>query len=83
MAAGDAARVHQDIRILDLTDRDEPVLPEQDFWMFDESTVVLMNYRPDGTQISRELYEGDPEPYRQWKRIAVGASVPFLEYVSG
>ncbi len=51
--------------------------------MFDESKVVLMNYRADGTQINRGLYQGDPEPYRQWKRIAVAESVPFLEYVSG
>jgi hypothetical protein len=29
--------------------------------MFDESTVILMNYRADGTQINRELHEGDPE----------------------
>ncbi|WP_416970221.1 DUF6879 family protein [Streptomyces sp. 4F14] len=73
----------EDIRILDLTGRDNPGLPEQDFWMFDESKVVLMNYRADGTQIGRELYEGDPEPYRRWRRLAVAESVPFLEYVSG
>jgi hypothetical protein len=42
-----------------------------------------MNYRTDGTQINRELHEGDPEPYRRWKRIAVAESVPFLEYVGG
>jgi hypothetical protein len=53
--------VGEDIRILDLADRDNPGLPDQDFWMFDESTVVLMNYRADGTQINRELHEGDPE----------------------
>jgi hypothetical protein len=75
--------VGEDIRILDLTDRDDPGLPGQDFWMFDESTVVLMNYRADGTQINRELHEGDLGPYRYWKRIAVAESIPFLEYVSG
>jgi hypothetical protein len=75
--------VGEDIRILDLTDRDNPGLPDQDFWMFDESTVVLMNYRADGTQINRELHEGDLGPYRYWKRIAVAESIPFLEYVSG
>jgi hypothetical protein len=49
--------------------------------MFDRSTVVLMNYQEDGRQISRELYEGDPAPYIEYQRIAVEASVPFLEYV--
>ncbi|NYI07938.1 hypothetical protein FHU37_004967 [Allostreptomyces psammosilenae] len=71
----------EDVRILDLTDRDNPGLPEQDFWLFDESKVVLMNYRPDGTQISRELIDGDPTPYVEWKRLAVAHSVPFAEYV--
>ncbi|MFJ5680897.1 DUF6879 family protein [Streptomyces sp. NPDC093097] len=73
----------EEIRILDLTDRPNPGLADQDFWMFDESKVVHLNYRPDGTQINRELREGDPEPYRKWKRIAVAESVPFEEYVKG
>ncbi|WP_405878850.1 hypothetical protein OG747_09605 [Streptomyces sp. NBC_01384] len=44
-----------------------------------------MSAHPDstshGTQIDRELYEGDPAPFIEWQRIAVGESVPFLEYV--
>ncbi|MFF6774181.1 DUF6879 family protein [Streptomyces sp. NPDC012637] len=48
--------------------------------MFDRSTVVLMKYEDDGTQISRELYGGDPAPFVEWQRIAVAESVPFLEY---
>ncbi|MFD9570805.1 hypothetical protein ACFWBI_13245 [Streptomyces sp. NPDC059982] len=49
--------------------------------MFDRSTVVLMHYEQDGRQISRELYEGDPAPFIEYQRIAVEASVPFLEHV--
>lgn len=71
----------EDVRILDLTDRPNPGLPDQDFWMFDESLVVLMNYEPDGTQINREVFEGDASPYVEWKRIAQEASEPFKEYV--
>ncbi|MFF1792189.1 DUF6879 family protein [Kitasatospora sp. NPDC058243] len=71
----------EDIRILDLTGRENPGLPDQDFWMFDESRVVLMNYRPDGTQISREAFDGDPSRFVEWKRLAVSESVPFSEYV--
>jgi hypothetical protein len=48
--------------------------------MFDRTTVVLMHYEEDGTQISRELYEGDPAPLIEYQRIAVAESVPFLEY---
>lgn len=70
----------EDIRILDVTERENPLPDVEDFWMFDRSTVVLMKYEDDGTQISRELYEGDPAPFIEWQRIAVAESVPFLEY---
>ncbi|MFF9476462.1 DUF6879 family protein [Streptomyces roseolus] len=73
----------EDIRILDVTDRPNPLPDVHDFWMFDRSTVVLMKYEADGTQIERELYEGDPAPFVEWQRIAIAESVPFLEYVSG
>ncbi|MFE4516979.1 DUF6879 family protein [Kitasatospora sp. NPDC056783] len=74
------AKAGEDIRILDLTDRSNPGLPNQDFWTFDDSTVVLMNYESDGTQIDRVLVEGDVEQYREWQRIAVAESVPFADY---
>ncbi|GAA1445225.1 DUF6879 family protein [Nocardiopsis tropica] len=70
----------EDIRVLDLTDRDLG-LPDFDFWMFDEARIVRLNYRPDGTQINRELVDDDPAAYREWKRIAIEASVPFATYV--
>ncbi|TDU04753.1 hypothetical protein EDD99_3228 [Streptomyces sp. 846.5] len=71
----------EDIRILDITEVPNPGLPDQDFWLFDESRVVLMNYEADGTQIDREILEGDPGLYREWRRIALESSVPFLEYL--
>ncbi|MDX2891938.1 hypothetical protein PV439_11350 [Streptomyces scabiei] len=71
----------EDIRILDVTARENPLRGVQDFWLFDRSTVVLMHYEADGTQVSRELYEGDPAPYVEYQRIAEAESVPFLEYV--
>ncbi|MEU8913582.1 DUF6879 family protein [Streptomyces nigrescens] len=74
-------RAGEHIRILDVTNRENPLPGVQDFWMFDQSTVVLMRYEPDGTQISREVYEGDPAPFIEYQRIAVAESVPFLEYV--
>ncbi|MFF4601602.1 DUF6879 family protein [Streptomyces sp. NPDC001339] len=71
----------ENIRILDVTDRSNPLEGVQDFWSFDKSKVVLMNYRPDGTQISRELYGGDVKPFLEYQRIAISESVPFLEYI--
>lgn len=72
-----------DIRILDVTGRHNPLEGVQDFWLFDRAQVVLMNYEADGTQISRELFEGDAAPYVEYQRIAVAESVPFKEYVNG
>jgi Family of unknown function (DUF6879) len=50
-------RAGEDIRILDLTDKLDPGLPDHDFWVFDERQVVKLHYRPDGPQIGRELVE--------------------------
>ncbi|MFI5973949.1 DUF6879 family protein [Streptomyces sp. NPDC051452] len=71
----------EEIRILDITDRENPLEGIQDFWMFDKTRVVLMHYEADGTQIGRELYEGDPTPFVEYQSIALAESVPFLEYV--
>ncbi|ORT54048.1 DUF6879 family protein [Streptomyces sp. CB03238] len=73
----------EDIRIMDVTDRPNPLAGVQDFWMFDKKEVVLMNYEADGTQINREVYEGDVSPYVEYQRIALVESVPFEEYVKG
>lgn len=73
----------EDIRIMDVTDRENPLAGVQDFWMFDRSEVVLMHYAPDGTQISRAVFEGDVSPFLEYQRIALAESVPFEEYVKG
>ncbi|WP_256103820.1 DUF6879 family protein [Streptomyces sp. ODS05-4] len=74
-AAGDQ------IRIMDVTDRPNPLAEVQDFWMFDRAEVVLMHYEPDGKQISREVLEGDVARFREYQQIALDESVPFEEYV--
>jgi hypothetical protein len=63
------------VRILDVTNRANPLAGVRDFWMFDRSQIVLMHYAQDGTQISREVCEGDPEPFREYQRIALAESV--------
>ena len=73
----------EQIRILDVTDKPNPLTGVQDFWMFDQFEVVLMNYHPDGRQISREVHDGDPESFVEYQRIAVSESIPFEEYVKG
>ncbi|MGH1556275.1 DUF6879 family protein [Streptomyces sp. L7] len=63
----------------------QPLEGVQDFWFFDRSRIVLMHYQPDGTQISREVYEWDPELLREYQRIALARSgCPFRGvYVAG
>ncbi|MER8070059.1 DUF6879 family protein [Streptomyces sp. NPDC094034] len=73
----------EDIRIMDVTEGDNPLAGVQDFWMFDKKEVVLMHYKTDGTQTGREVYEGDVTPYLRYQRIALAESVPFEEYVKG
>lgn len=74
----------EDIRILDITQDDYGLpLTGTDWWLFDESRVVHLNYRQDGTQINRELFTGDITPYLEWRRIALAHSVPFADHAKG
>lgn len=71
----------EDIRILDLTDRANPGLPDEDFWMMDETHIVQMIYRPDGTQVGRELIEDpDIEAFINYRDVALNLAVPFRQY---
>jgi len=71
----------EDIRVLDLTGRPGPELPDHDFWLFDDVTVVKMLYRPDGTQIARELaQQPDLAAYRRYRDKVWELAVPFGEY---
>ncbi|MFG2692167.1 DUF6879 family protein [Kitasatospora sp. NPDC048407] len=77
------AMAGEEIRIMDVTGRSNPLVGVPDFWMFDKREVVLMNYQADGTQISREVYGGDPAEFVEYQRTALTESVPFEEYVKG
>jgi len=71
----------EDIRVLDLTGRARPALSDHDFWLFDESMVVELLYREDGTQTGRELVE-DPDlgAYLGWRDAAWESAIPFRDY---
>jgi hypothetical protein len=74
----------EDIRVLDLTDQPGPQLPDHDFWLFDDTTVVKLLYRPDGTQEGRELLvDPDLGVYPAWRDAAWQAAVPFRDYWAG
>ncbi|MBP2320689.1 hypothetical protein JOF56_001074 [Kibdelosporangium banguiense] len=70
----------EDVRVLDITDESFG-LPDQDFWIFDDSIVVHLNFNPDGTVINAELIdEPDMDKYHGWQAIALKNSVPFGEW---
>ncbi|MFE1099153.1 DUF6879 family protein [Nocardiopsis alba] len=71
----------EEVNILDFATTPNPGLPQQDFWLFDDTHVVLMHYAADGTQSGRELLEDtDPAPYVRYKELALKHAVPFSEY---
>ncbi|MGV9678804.1 DUF6879 family protein [Nocardia sp. NPDC003482] len=73
----------EDVRILDLTGTTNPGLPEQDFWLFDNTAVVRMDYDADGGQLGRELLgDANPTPYIKWKQTALQHAEPFTSYCS-
>jgi hypothetical protein len=70
----------EDIRILDLTNL-ELDLPSQDFWIFDETIVVHLNFRPDGTLINHDRQENpDLKQYLTWRDTALAHAVPLSEW---
>lgn len=70
----------EDIRILDLTEL-ELDLPGHDFWLFDKSLVVDLNFNPDGTLLNVDRRENpDLGTYLRWQHIALEHAVPFDEY---
>ena len=70
----------EDIRILDATGNDLG-LPKQDFWMFDDSIVVHLNFNTDGTFCDRDrVQSSDLSVYLKWRDTAVSHSVSYAEY---
>jgi hypothetical protein len=67
----------EDIRILD----HEPAgLLKVDFWLFDDTTAVVLEYDDDG-QFLRAVAAETVEPYRQAKELALASSEPFATYL--
>jgi len=76
------AEAGEDLRIIDTTDQAVPALPDYDFMLVDDSTVIKLHYAADdGTYLGPELLvNADPEVHLAYKQVAIAASVPFLDY---
>ena len=73
----------EDYRMVDITENDWG-LPDQDFWLFDGTTVVHLDYHADGTFAGAELVEyPDLGKYHGWRNVALSHGVPFGEWDAG
>lgn len=54
--------------------------PNIDFWLFDETTVVLMHYTDEGELTERELYEGDAQAYVLARDLVWQAARPLASW---
>ncbi|MGW1077456.1 DUF6879 family protein [Streptomyces sp. NPDC002537] len=65
--------------ILDTTEQPNPLAGVPDFWMFDESSTVSMNYGEGGEFLGAELHSEVSE-WQEFRDIALARSVPFREW---
>lgn len=73
-------KVGEDYRILDATERSLDI-PEQDFWLFDDTAVALLNFNDDGTLRNLELAEpAELGQFLKLRELALSEAVPFSEY---
>jgi hypothetical protein len=71
----------EDLRIIDSTTMPVPRLPDHDFMLLDDETIIKVHYDPDGTWIGPELLAtADVSEYVSYKQAAVAGSVPFLDF---
>lgn len=75
-----AAPAGEDIRIIDTSQHPNLSLPDEDFWMFDDETVVRLNYADDDSFVGVELIEGRTAEYVAYRQIALCLGVPFAAY---
>src|SRR2546423_1370807 len=81
-----SAEAGEDIMLL-LNDEPQDLFGEwtlQDFWMFDDSYVIRMQYDDRGQLLVPELFSGAAAlgTYRHAKEIAVTNALPFKQYLA-
>lgn len=72
----------EDVRILETESASGlPFSAHEDFWLFDDTHVVLMRYEEDGTQIDRILLEDvDVSDYVHRKDTALRLGIHYEDY---
>ncbi len=77
----DSVAVGNEISVADRDAHPELADLREDFWMFDDETVVRMFYDEEGHFLRPELAE-DIEPYRAMRDVALRHSEPLLDYMA-
>jgi hypothetical protein len=57
-------------------------LGEQDFWLFDNHTVVLLHYDAEGTFQGFDVERERIGHYRQLRQLALSRSIPLQEFLA-
>ncbi|MGF1427681.1 DUF6879 family protein [Kitasatospora sp. LaBMicrA B282] len=74
-------RAGEDIRIIDLADRNIAGLPDHDFWLFDDAKVYRMHYGDDDEFLGAEpLSQDSLEKYRAYRDTSWENATPYSEY---
>ncbi|MEW1550272.1 DUF6879 family protein [Streptomyces tsukubensis] len=73
------AAAGEEFFILDTTDQPNPLEGVPDFWMFDESSVVSMNYGESGSFLGAESHS-DTAVWMTYRDLALSRAVPFSEW---
>lgn len=77
-----SAQYGQEIHIIDEAETARPEgIPDEDFWLFDDKTVVLLHYDDDGHFLGADLAsETDVPHYRRRRDLALEAAEPFASW---
>ncbi|MFI5987747.1 DUF6879 family protein [Streptomyces sp. NPDC051555] len=73
------AKAGEEFFILDTTNQLNPLEGVPDFWMFDESSVVSMNYAEGGKFLGAESHTS-PAEWLERRDVALSRAVPFADW---
>ncbi|MBF9066570.1 DUF6879 family protein [Streptacidiphilus fuscans] len=72
----------EDIRYLNYRRADELDLPREDFWLFDDATLLRMRFDELGRPLDKELVDNDPAAAKQardWLALAMKHATPYRD----
>jgi hypothetical protein len=74
-----------DIRVIPIAESEWPAgIPHEDFWLFDDRDLWVIEYDSIGTFLGADLIQNDHavDRRRQWRDIAWSEAIPVNEYLA-